>query len=755
MKLITFSYNQTAVASKNEGNMIEQFKPISFDLDDSSSHKDLELFFRTYVYSMNKFIGLSSRGKKLEADYEGYALNQNYKGMYGIGIDYDDGHYTIDQAHEAFKNYVHIIHTSSSHMLDVPRHGGIQPRFRVILPFEVSKDIPYYFENAVDAELVYSLLKERYATADASVFSEGRKLFPFTGDLKRYIFKLHIPDKPADGLKSIFYTITGKEIDAHQNVLDAKSAKKKKNDKIDRTDIVILRDRQTKKRISDIDKSGTPVFCSFCDDLDSDTASAQINIDKHGNYNMYCHHCNKTYWEKNLNWKPEAEPNLFFDAVVGHVGMYNPVDGHVKYFKNDKDWVNFTTEQGMPKEIFAKLPRANKVVDLKREFGYYEQEGQKLFNIFDKSDFLEDYEIVHKRVKAKTNPSIDLSGLPIHTPTIYRVLQNVLGEEESIKRFINWLAFLIQSRRQSTTAWIIITSPGAGKGVIGELILRPIFGKHAVLVDTGEAIGAQFSSEDAGCWIKVYNEVFTKADFTQNLKRREFLKNRIGTNEILLEAKGIDKVKLKNFVNYLLFSNIENAFVLEALDRRFNVINTLKTSARLDSMDWFPEDNEDFEDDIKSELAAFAKFIQNVRYNSKQANTPLDNAARARLIDFSLEDVDFVISKLNTGQSDYFELETIYPSTTALLGIDPNSDIRTEIAEFIEKYHSIPSKYAVAVFGHFMKNSSRTNIKRKLEQRGILIGQQVWHKETKRNVRCYLHESQVVSLKQKETDLFD
>jgi len=224
MKLITFSYNQTAVASKNEGNMIEQFKPISFDLDDPSSHKDLELFFTTYVYSMNKFIGLSTRGKKLDADYEGYALNQNYKGMYGIGIDYDDGHYTVEQAHEAFKNYVHIIHTSSSHMLDVPRHGGIQPRFRVILPFEVSKDIPYFFENQVDAELVYSLLKERYATADASVFSEGRKLFPFTGDSKRYVFKLHIPNKPADDLKSIFYTITGKEIDAHQNVLDAKSA---------------------------------------------------------------------------------------------------------------------------------------------------------------------------------------------------------------------------------------------------------------------------------------------------------------------------------------------------------------------------------------------------------------------------------------------------------------------------------------------------------------------------------------------------
>jgi len=200
--------------------------------------------------------------------------------------------------------------------------------------------------------------------------------------------------------------------------------------------------------------------------------------------------------------------------------MFNDVTGQVKYFKNDKDWISYTTEQEMPKEIFAKLPRANKVVNLKRKFGYYEEEGKKLFNLFSPSKYLEDFNVVQKRILEKKQKPIVLTGLVTHTPYIWKVLKNVFQEDSDIKLFLNWLAYIIQSRKQSTIAWIIITAPGAGKGVIGELILRPIFGKHAVLSDNGNAIGAQFNIEDAGCWIKYYNEVFTKANFTENLQRR-------------------------------------------------------------------------------------------------------------------------------------------------------------------------------------------------------------------------------------------
>lgn len=763
MKRVTFSYNATVVNSKEEGNKIEEFKPISFDLDRPEDQAALKTFFNQHVYSCNKFIGRGARGQKLTSDYEGYAINANYKGMYAIGIDYDDGHYTVEEAHKAFSNYIHIIHTSSSHMLDVPRHKGIQPRFRVILPLEVSDEVPYHFENSVDAELVYSLLKERYPEADSSVFSMGRKLFPFTGESSRYEFIIHIPDKPADGSESLYYTLTFDDLETQKNVLEVKSATKKrgKTDKINRNDVIILADRITKKRISDISVTGTKCFCLFCDDLDSEGASGQINFDKHGNYNLFCHHCNKTYWEQDLNWKAEAAPNIFFDAIIGHAGVFDEITGQVKYFKNDKDWISFCTVNDMPREIYAKIPRANRFVDLKRPSGFYVDEfGRQLFNIYAPGKYLEDYATVQARIDTKKQRPLNISGLPKNIPYIWWVLKNVFGDEADIKLFLNWLAYLIQYRKQSSIAWIIITRPGTGKGLLAERILRPIFGQHAVLIDEGEAIAAQFNSEDSGCWIKVFNEVFTKGDFTANLKRREWFKNRIGTKEIMLEAKGIDKIKIPNLVNYLLFSNIEHAFVLEEQDRRFNIINTIKNEncVKILGSKWWKDlggTEAKCEAKIEQEIPLFAEFIQNVDVDHDKANEPTDTAARRRLIEFSLEDIDFIIGKLNTGEVEYFELDNIFPSSRALIGSDSNSDIRAEVEEFITKYHAIPSKYAIQIFGHHMRTPSRINIKRKLEQRGMLIGKQVWYKEGKANVRCYIHESQVGSNKLDQDDIIE
>jgi len=744
MKKITFGYNSATIYSKEEGNKIEEFKSISFDLDNSSDIIKLEQFFRTHVYTLNKFVGRGSRGQKVTDSYEGYALNQNYKGMYGIALDFDDGLLTIEQAEEAFKKYVYILHTSSSHMLDIPRHRGVQPRFRIILPFELSDEIPYHFENIVDAEVVYDLLKKRYPNADSTVFSLGRKFYPFTGDLKRYIFKLNIPDKP------VFYNISYEEIEAYRAELDAREGvakKNKKTDKINRNDIVVLKDRKTKKRIGDITFSGTSVFCLFCDDLESASASAQINIDKHGNYNLYCHHCKKTYWEVDLKWNAELEPNLFFDADTGYMALFNTTKGQIKYFRNDKDWESYILEKGLPREIYRKLPRANQTISLKDKFGLIEKNGEKLFNIFRPTKYLEPYEEIQKRIRENKQQPLNVSDLKTITPTIYKILENLFGNQKNIYLFINWLAFLIQAREQSTLAWIIISKPGTGKGLISEHILRPIFGKFSVIVDNGDSIGAKFNAEDATCWIKVYNEVFTKGDFTINLARREWLKNKIGTNLTVIEGKGVNKIQLPNFVNYILLSNYDNAFVLEEDDRRFNVVNTLKTAQKIVEMPelWLREDytNQEFEARIKAEIFDFSQYLQKVKYNWKEANMATNTPERNKLIEYSREDVDFLINKLNQGNAEYFELETIFPSAKMLVGIDTNSEIRAEITEYITKYHAIPSKYATQIFGHFMKSTSKTNIKRKLEQKGMLVGKLIWNKEAKTQMRCYIHESQL------------
>lgn len=741
MRNITFSYNSAIMKSKADGAPITQFKSLSFDLDDPLVHDKLKSFFNQHVYSLNRWIGKDARGQKLDPTYEGYAIEKNYAGMYGIALDYDDGHFTFEQARKAFSNYVHIIHASSSNMLDNPRHRGVQPRFRVILPFDLTQ-IPYLMDNKVDGELVYEYLRSKYPEADGTVFSTGRKLYPFTGDPSLYEFYLNIPDKPVEGSSSIFYSLGHEELEQFRDMQVMKSSNKRaKGAKklLDPNDVVVLPDRRTKKRISEIDKSNTQVFCCFCDDLESESPSGIINIDKMGNYNLHCFHCKQTYWEQNLKWDSEKEPGLFFDSNAGYPAVYNRHTGHLKFFRTTPDWENYCQHEGLNKEIYKQLPRAHPVMDPKKPTGL----NGNIFNLYLPSEYLEDYDIVQERIKNKQQRTLNITGLPHVVPMIWHILKNVIGADADIERYLNWLGYIIQYREQSTLAWIIISKPGSGKGLLVERILRPIFGHHAVLIEEGSGIGAQFNFEDASCLIKVYNEVFTQHDFHLNLKRREWLKNRIGTNEILLEQKFMDKTMFKNFVNYMLLSNQNKAFLIEADDRRLNVVNTLKTSCKIVDTKWYPGTKKQFEDQIAAEVPLFAEYIQNIEVNEYLANNTTDTPARLDLIEHSQEDVDFIIGKLNHGEADYFELATIFPSTRALLGVDPNSEIRAEIEYYIKNYYAIPSKYATEVFSHFVKLASRTNVKRKLEQHGIILSHQIWDKAKQANVRVYIHESKV------------
>lgn len=521
---------------------------------------------------------------------------------------------------------------------------------------------------------------------------------------------------------------------------------------MNRDDIIVLRDRVTKKKLSDIDKAGTSIFCPFCDDLDSTSASAQVNIDKHGNYNIYCHHCKGTYWEQELQWNTKVNPNLYFDAKVGYVGMYDDFNGQLKYFKNIQDWTSYCKINDLHKDIYLNLPRCLPVVDMKEPFGVNEDKGT--FNFFKPSEFLEDYHTVKKRIANDLQKELDLSGLSTHIPYIWRVLKNVFQSERDIKLFINWLGYIIQYREQSSLAWVIITAQGTGKGLITEKVLRPIFGYRAVSIADGNTIGAQFNAEDAVCWLKAYNEVFTHADFTTNLKRREWLKNRIGTNEITIEPKGVDKITVKNNVNYMLLGNGDIAILLEVGDRRFNVVNTRKQSVPLIKEPWWPG-KRPFEDAIEAEVPTFAHFIQNIKVDEDKAMYPTDTPARLALIEASLEDTDYTVQKLKEGDADYFDLGTIFPSPAQLMGIDSNSAIRHEITECITKYRAIPSAYAIQIFSYHLKIASKTNIKRKLEQKGIKIGYQLWIKETKSNLRVYIHTDTISKSKNEEDGLDD
>ena len=294
-----------------------------------------------------------------------------------------------------------------------------------------------------------------------------------------------------------------------------------------------------------------------------------------------------------------------------------------------------------------------------------------------------------------------------YTPRIHSVLKNVLGEDMIVNCFLNWLGFILQERRKTTLAWLITTEArGTGKEVIFKLILGPIFGDKQTQLFQGSSIGEKFNSMDATCWLRCYDEVFQRGEFVENLKRREWLKTKIGSKTKELEPKGIDKIIMSSHINYMLFSNSTHALLLEQGDRRFNVTRN-PFSIPLTRMDWWV-DGPTMEKEIEAEIPAFAQYIQQIEVDFNQANYPTDTEARRELLEASKEDIQVFIDHLEAGDADFFNLDSIW-----------NDDFTIGLVRrCIELKKSIPAKYANQLLTRMLKGSI-INIRRRLEEHGV------------------------------------
>lgn len=300
------SINPDKVHSKQEGQTKTVFDVVNLDLTDTAHLNEV---FRNHVHSMNAWQPGTTRSK------------DNYAGMFGLALDADDGKVTIDQARENFAEYNHVIYTSTSHMEDKPGHGGVQPRFRVILPFDPS--IRFHYPDPLDADTVYAWAKKQFPDYDPSVFERGRVLFPnMNADPDR--FELYAnPDGdwyeiPSDDLKRLkeLESLTGPGFDGRiKNSTLGKPGNKTKYLQPD-TEIV-LPDKRTRYTVESIKPYlqtqpdwKQPCYCPFCDDLNSESASAFIQLTDKGFVEMHCSHC-QSVGDQHYFKEDPVEPGMF------------------------------------------------------------------------------------------------------------------------------------------------------------------------------------------------------------------------------------------------------------------------------------------------------------------------------------------------------------------------------------------------------------------------------------------------------------
>ncbi|UGY27175.1 DUF5906 domain-containing protein [Bradyrhizobium septentrionale] len=147
---------------------------------------------------------------------------------------------------------------------------------------------------------------------------------------------------------------------------------------------------------------------------------------------------------------------------------------------------------------------------------------------------------------------------------------NVCQEDEKLFRYlIGWLAHLVQRpRARAGIALVLRGGKGTGKTKVGEVV-GSLFAPHYFLVDDARYLTGQFNSHMASCLLLQADEAMWAGD-----KAAEGRLKGLITSEIqMVEAKGIDPIRMENFVHVIMTSNESWVVPATGDERRFFVLD--------------------------------------------------------------------------------------------------------------------------------------------------------------------------------------
>jgi hypothetical protein len=168
---------------------------------------------------------------------------------------------------------------------------------------------------------------------------------------------------------------------------------------------------------------------------------------------------------------------------------------------------------------------------------------------------------------------------------------NVCNEDESLYQWVfAWFAHMVQRPRERVgTALVLRGGMGVGKSKVGEVI-GSLFPAHYFQVDDPRYITGQFNPHQAACLLLQAEEAMWAGDKAAEGR----IKGLITSSQQMIEAKGIDPIRIQNYVRVLMTSNEDWVVPAGLGERRFCVLDVNPRCAQ----------NHDYFRDMEAELAA-------------------------------------------------------------------------------------------------------------------------------------------------------
>lgn len=255
---------------------------------------------------------------------------------------------------------------------------------------------------------------------------------------------------------------------------------------------------------------------------------------------------------------------------------------------------------------------------------------------------------VARRINQFTPTSFMRASGPAPTQVpkvIHKILLHALGGDTKIaEHFINWLAFILQHRDRTKTAWVLHGVPGTGKGLLTNDILRPIFGVHQTAARRMEELNEPYNHFMRNSFLVFVDEVQTKA--LQNERGvMAKLKNFITEMMVPIRQMYANAVEVRNYTNWIFCSNMSDPVSIDKNDRRFNVGKYQVSKLTITDKEV---------ETIPKELQAFHDYLMAYACDVDLARTVMQTEDRATMISINESSIDTVASALLEGNFGFF-----------------------------------------------------------------------------------------------------
>jgi hypothetical protein len=253
-------------------------------------------------------------------------------------------------------------------------------------------------------------------------------------------------------------------------------------------------------------------------------------------------------------------------------------------------------------------------------------QNQKL-NLYQKTEYLKNATPSNHAPK----PFLDL---------IAHVVGNDLIMQEE---FINWLAFIVQRRNKTHTAFILHGRTGTGKGVLFTRIIQPILGHLHCPMIMMDDIGHPYNEWVETGLLVVVDEAQISDDIKQAKKRINKIKNLITEAPVILKKKYANAIQITNYINFIFTSNEHDSIWINSQDRRFKVCPRQEQPINYTEQDLLVLDL------LKQDIA---NYLIGYPVDECRVRSIPHNAARAALIEASQNSIDEFVELIKQGNLD-------------------------------------------------------------------------------------------------------